>query len=113
MSRLCFIHDSPDSLDPTLLRRVLQRAASAAFICQLCQEHKLRFRRGVYSLMVVVCLMIYQRLNNKRTLSSAVPWLAHYAPSLPEPSKACKRVREDRISTRTGGYCQARQKLPH
>src|ERR1022692_3454272 len=28
------------------------------------------------------------------------------------PSNLCKRVLEQRISARTGGYCQARQKLP-
>src|ERR1017187_1341619 len=52
------------------------------------------------------------RLNSKRTLSSAVQWLVLNAASLQPQSNLCKRVLEQRISARTGGYCQARQKLP-
>src|SRR5437016_4878009 len=102
---------SPNSLDAALLGRVLQRTASADAIEQLCQPYRKQFRHGIYTVAAVVWLMIYQRLNSKRTLSSAVHWLALHASSW-RGSKACKRVLEGRISTRTGGYCQARQKVP-
>src|ERR1022692_4775837 len=41
-----------------------------------------------------------------------VQWLVLNAASLQPQSNLCKRVLEQRISARTGGYCQARQKLP-
>jgi len=99
---------SPKTLDPALFQRVVQTAESVDFCNQLCREHNLRLRRGIYSLSVVVWLMIFQRLNGKGTLSSAVQWLAANTTSLP----TCKRVLDGRISMRTGGYCQARQKMP-
>jgi len=53
--------------------------------------------------------MIVQRLQAKGTLSQTVQWLRQNgAVSWLEP---CKRVREQRISAATGGYCQARMKL--
>ena len=61
---------------------------------------------------VVIRLMIYQRLNSKGTLSSAVQFLARHAVQWQEQANACKRVREHQISTRTGGYCQGRLKVP-
>jgi putative transposase len=103
---------SPEFSNPALFQQVLQRAASATFVDQLCREHGLKLGRGIYSATVVFWLMIYQRLNSKRTLSSAVQWLASNLSGLPLQSNACKRVRENRISTGTGGYCQARQKMP-
>jgi DDE family transposase len=56
--------------------------------------------------------MIYQRLNSKRTMSSAVQFLARHADHWQQQPHVGKRVREGRISTRTGGYCQARLKMP-
>jgi Transposase DDE domain. len=103
---------SPDSIDLVPLERILQTVASASSMDQLCQQHNLKVRRGIYSLAVVVWLMIYQRLHSKGTLSAAVHFLASQAVNWQGPSPACKRVREDRISTRTGGYCQARQRMP-
>lgn len=103
---------SPDSIDLVLFERILQTAASASAIDQLCQEHNLKVRRGIYSLVVVVWLMIYQRLHSKGTLSAAVHFLARQAVHWQKQSQSCKRVRADRISTRTGGYCQARQRMP-
>jgi hypothetical protein len=103
---------SPKCLDSALLLQVLQRAATADFFDEVCREHNLSARRGIYSIAVVVRLMICQRLNGKRTLSSAVQWLAQNATSLQPQSQHCKRVTQKRISTRTGGYCQARQRMP-
>jgi hypothetical protein len=102
---------SPNSLDSVLLVEVLQAAASPAAIQAIAKEHGVKARRGIYSLVVLVWLMIYQRLNSKRTLSSAVQFLARHAVQWREQPDFCKRIREGRISTRTGGYSQARQKM--
>lgn len=103
---------SPESLEAAGFVQVFQRAAPAAYLDRLSLEHGLTVRRGIYSLAAVIWLMIFQRLNSKRTLSSAVQWLVLNAASLQPQSNLCKRVLEQRISARTGGYCQARQKLP-
>ena len=103
---------SANSLDPVLLLEVLRRVASAAFVDQLCRERGVAVRRGIYTMPVLIWLMIYQRLNGKRTLSSAVHWLASNNIGLQMQPQAGKRVLEDRISVHTGGYCQARQNMP-
>ena len=103
---------SPDSLDLTVLERILHTAASASAIDALCREQHYKARRGIYSLVVVIWLMIYQRLNSKGTLSSAVQFLARQAAHWKGCAEVGKRVREGRISIRTGGYCQARLRLP-
>ena len=103
---------SPVSLDLTIFQRVLHVAASASSIDQLCQKRGCKGRRGIYSVAVVVWLMIYQRLNSKGTLSSAVQFLARQAIHWQQCARVGKRVREGRISARTGGYCQARLKMP-
>ncbi len=70
----------------------------------------LRIRRGIYAVPVVLWLMILQRLHRVGTLAAAVQLLVQGAA---EPLlQTCQRVREQRISCHTGGYCQARQKLP-
>jgi hypothetical protein len=74
------------------------------------QQAGLRHKRGVYSVTVVLRLMMSQRLHGRGTLASAVQMLWEGAAD-PLLSR-CRRVRRKRISYRTGGYCQARQKLP-
>jgi hypothetical protein len=102
---------SPNSLDSVLVMEILQAAASPAAIQEIAQKHGVKARRGIYSLVVLVWLMIYQRLNSKRTLSSAVQFLARHAAQWREQPCFCKRIREGRISMRTGGYSQARRKM--
>jgi putative transposase len=102
---------SPNTLDSALLLEILQAAAPAAAIEKITQQHGVKTRRGIYSLVVVVWLMIYQRLNSKRTLSSAVHFLVKHAALWRDQQHACKRIREGRISVRTGGYSQARRKM--
>jgi hypothetical protein len=103
---------SPISIDVSMFERLLQTAVSRPAIDQLCQKHNLKVRQGIYHVTVVIWLMIYQRLNSKRTLSSAVHFLARQAIHWQQLCHVGKRVREGRISTRTGGYCQARLKMP-
>ncbi len=98
---------SPDV--PQLLR-LFQRIAPASFFQQLCEENDYQFRQGIYNLGVVVWLMIWQRLQGNRSLAAAVQYLIQGGAG--ELVGDCKRWTEDQISGATGGYCQARQKLP-
>lgn len=102
---------SPVSIDFDLLEQILRATVSVSFIDQLCRKRKVKVRRGIYSLAVVVWLMIYQRLNSKRTLSAAVQFLAREAVHW-QPRPLHKPMREGGISPRTGGYCRARLRMP-
>jgi hypothetical protein len=103
---------SPISIDVSMFERILQTTLSASSINELCRKHNLKVGRGIYSLPVVIWLMLYQRINSKGTLSSAVHFLARQAVHWQQQPEVGKRIREGRISTRTGGYCQARLKMP-
>jgi len=103
---------SPISIDLDVFERILQSTVSVSFVEQLCRRRRIKLRRGIYSLTVVVWLMIYQRLNSKRTLSAAVQFLARETCRWPHRSQDSRRMGECRISTRTGGYCRARLKMP-
>jgi putative transposase len=87
-----------------------QRALSAGTIEYLQKQAGMRIRRGIFSAQVVLWLMIMQRLHAAGTLAAAVQLLIQGAaqPLL----QNCRRVRRRRISARTGGYCQARLKMP-
>jgi len=87
-----------------------QRAISASMLEYLQKQAGMKKRRGVYSGQVVLWMMILQRLHPVGTLAAAVQLLIQGAagPLL----QNCRRVRKKCISARTGGYCQARQKLP-
>ncbi len=94
-----------------MFERILHITASVSSIDQICRKHDCKGRRGIYSVVVVVWLMIYQRLHSKGTLSSAVQFLARKAIHW-QCAPVGKRMREGRISTATGGYCQARRRMP-
>lgn len=100
---------SPVSIDVDIFERVLQTTLSVSFIDQLCRKRKVKVRAGNYRLAVVVWLMIYQRLNSKRTLSSVVQFLARQAPHWRRQVSRANPPR--RILTRTCGYCRARLKM--
>jgi hypothetical protein len=87
-----------------------QRIVCGGLIQYLQKQSGMRLRRGIYGPTVVLWLMILQRLHPRGTVMSAVQLLLAGAA---EPLLAdCARVRWQRISARTGVYCQARQKLP-
>jgi putative transposase len=87
-----------------------QRTVCCGVLQYLEQQSGRRSKRGVYSAAVVLWLMMLQRLQGRGTLASAVQLLLQGAAG---PLLArCRRVRRKRISSRTGAYCQARQKLP-
>jgi hypothetical protein len=89
---------------------LFQRVAPVGVLEYLQKQLGVRARRGIYSLQVVLWLMMVQRLQPNGTLASSVQQLVQGIadPLLPR----CKRVCAGRISSRTGGYCQARQKMP-
>ena len=98
------------SPDEHQLLCLFRKVAPASFLEDICQEQDYHFRQGVYSVAVVVWLMIWQRLGTRRSLAAAVQCLLQgSAGALLQP---CKRREQDKISAATGGYCQARQKLP-
>jgi hypothetical protein len=87
-----------------------QRVLAAGVLEYLQKQARVKIRRGVYGARVVLWLMILQRLHEVGTLAAAVQLLIQGAadPLL----QNCRRVQRKQISGRTGGYCQARQKLP-
>src|SRR5258707_13759 len=87
-----------------------QRTVSVGVLQYLQKQAGMKVKRGVYCAQVALWLMMRQRLQAGGTLASAVQGLLQgaAAPLL----QNCRRVRRGRISARTGGYCQARQKLP-
>jgi hypothetical protein len=87
-----------------------QRALKVGAVEYFQQQAKMRIRRGVYGAPVVLWLMMLQRLHPLGTLAAAVQLLIQGAAA--PLMQNCRRVRRGRISARTGGYCQARQKLP-
>jgi len=87
-----------------------QQTLSASVIEYFQKQAHMRVRRGIYSASVVLWLMILQRLHGVGTLAAAVQLLIQGAadPLIQD----CRRRKTGRISSRTGGYCQARRKLP-
>ena len=99
--------NSPDTLQ---LLRLFQKAAPAWFFRDLCQKHGYRFRDGVYSAPVVIWLMIWQRLQGDKSLAAAVQHLLRGGAA--DLVTESKRWKEETVSSATGSYCQARQRLP-
>jgi putative transposase len=96
--------DSPSILP------LFQQIVTTGWLQFLQKQSVVKFRRGVYSVRVVLWLMMLQRLHAGATLSTAVQLLIQgaAAPLL----ERCHRVQRGKVSSRTGAYCQARQKLP-
>ncbi len=89
---------------------MFRRTLPAAFFAEQAQRLDLDVRAGVYTHQVTMFLMIHQRLNNG-SLSEAVAQVTEGC--LPADLLVpCARVRQDRISSNTGGYSQARTNLP-
>ena len=99
-------------MDPSLqsVVHLYQQIVTAGLLQYLQKQSGMKVRRGIYCARVVLWLMILQRLHGGATLATTVQLLIQGAA---EPLlQPCHRVRGKRISTYTGGYCQARQKLP-
>ncbi len=63
---------------------------------------------AVYKTSVVIWLMLFQRLNPQSSLSDAV---LHFTQTAPAELKTNKRLREGRLSIKTGSYSDARHRL--
>jgi len=98
------------SPDLSSVLSLYQRAASCGVLEYLEKESAVRRRKGIYTLAVVFWLMILQRLQKGASQAGTVQQLAQGAAG--GLLVRCKRVREKKISVRTGGYCQARQRMP-
>ena len=90
--------------------QLYQQIVTVGLLQYLQKQSASKARRGIYCARVVLWLMILQRLHRGATLVATVQLLIQgAAEGLLQP---CHRVREEKISAYTGGYCQARQKLP-
>jgi len=98
------------SADCFQLLSLFCRVVPASFFRDLAQKHGYRFRDGIYPPSVVVWLMIWQKLQGNRSAAAAVQHLLQGGAH--ERIHGCQRWRRDQVSAATGGYCQARQKLP-
>lgn len=96
--------------DLSSILHLYQQIVTAGLLQYLQKQAAMKVRRGIYSPRVVLWLMILQRLHSGATLASAVQFMIQGAAG--GLLEGCRRVRRKRISSRTGGYCQARRKLP-
>ena len=85
-------------------------ALPESFFEQLHEEFEIPLRRRIFTLPLVIWLMIWQRLDPKATLSSAVQQVVQLRPRVLLPDH--KRIREDTVSCGTGAYSDARHELP-
>jgi len=87
-----------------------QRCISNAAVEYMQKQMRVKRRDCVYTAAVVLWLMIWQWLQPKGTLASSVERLAEGAA---DPLLSGRgRLRRKRVSRCTGGYSQARQRLP-
>jgi|HubBroStandDraft_3_1064219.scaffolds.fasta_scaffold38383_1 hypothetical protein len=98
------------SVDTPQVLRLYRKVASPGFLQTACLKYGYSFRDGVYTVGVVIWLMIWQRLQGNRNLAEAVQHLLQGG--VRELQSDCKRCADDKISTATGSYCLARQRLP-
>jgi hypothetical protein len=87
-----------------------QRCISSGVVEYLQKRAGIKVRQSIYTAQVVIWMMVVQRLQPVGTLAVGVEaLLAGAADSL---LSRCERAQQKRISRRTGGYSQARQRLP-
>jgi putative transposase len=94
---------------------LFQQLLPATFVTAALLKAEIREHNRIYSSLVVMWLMIWQRLQERGTLETAVLELVRSLPASfwPQP---CKRLREAqaegrKVSSHTGAYNQARQDL--
>jgi hypothetical protein len=90
--------------------RLFNNTLSPEFFEALKQDFDLAGNGCIYTLPVTTWLMVMQRLSPGGTLEDAVTELVHGNGR--ELLTPCKRVREGKISSGTGGYSQARERIP-
>lgn len=91
--------------------KLYEQLAPAAFFCDRLGKLGLRPRARIYSAALVIWLMMFEQLSRQGSLSRAVAQVVEQR--LPAGmGVSCKRLREGRVSSNTGGYSQARTALP-
>ncbi|HWB86466.1 MAG TPA: IS4 family transposase [Bryobacteraceae bacterium] len=97
-------------VDSSALFGLYRQLAPAELFRLLQREIGWKARAGIYTTRLVLWMMMIQRLEPRGSLASSVAQLVEgrFDPLL----SACKRVQEKKIGLSTGGYCQARQRLP-
>jgi len=96
--------------DSSVLLSLYLQVAPAELFRLLQRQVGKTVRDGIYSARLVIWMMMNQRLLAGGSLARSVEQLAQGR--FDRLLSQCKRVRERRIGVSTGGYCQARQKLP-
>ncbi len=109
------ISPSPDSEPVSDVLSIFQRLLPASFVQRLQHEAGIRQNNRVYTPLVVLWLLIFQRLQGAVSMEAAVLELLRGLPADFWP-RHCKRL-EDRghgkpLSSYSGAYNQARQALP-
>ena len=75
--------------------------------------HAVRDRQGIFSFALTVWLMLLQRFNPKHSLSGALEELINGgADQVMSKIRGSKKVRLRKISLNSGGYSQARSRVP-
>jgi hypothetical protein len=92
------------------LLRLFRRVAPAGVFRELSLKHGYSYRDRVYTASVVVWLMIWQRLQGTRSTATAVQYLLQGGAT--DLMGGCRWWTEQKMSSATGSFCQARQKLP-
>src|ERR1019366_3904175 len=92
-----------------MLLELFDRAVPRLFFDQLRERLGLP-ARGIYSLAVVVWLMMWQRLDGRGSLATAVQQVVQGALGDLVPPE--KRVLERRVSSNTGALSRAQKRLP-
>ena len=87
-----------------------QRCIPSGVVEYLQKQMRVKMRRCIYTAQVVIWLMILQRLRPGGTLATSVEALLGGAADWLLSN--CERAQHKQISHRTGGYSQARKRLP-
>jgi putative transposase len=97
-------------MDAYAMLSLYLQVAPAELFRLLQRQIGMTARNGIYSARLVIWMMMNQRLQARGTLASSVEQLVQgrFDPLL----SRCKRVQQKKIALSTGGYCQARQRLP-
>ena len=83
------------------------------FVDELLEAATVVHRDGIFKASIVIWLMIVQRLKPKQTLAKALEDLRYGASQkMLERAPKSIRARTSRISGSTGGYSQARERIP-
>lgn len=91
---------------------LFRRIVSPSLLRRLAQKHGWSFRLRTYTASVVFWLMIVQRLQAPGTMSHAVGQVCEKKLTGLLPRGRRRRQRRRRPSSRTGGFCRARQRIP-